>query len=100
MVDRLMAEEMAYKELQLRMADPEVASDATEFQKVAKKAADIEEVVNTYRWGWGLQWILGEACGRVYCARLGEGCTVHAWVRRYVQYAHDQLSHMHGKHGL
>lgn len=50
MVDKLQATEMTFKEMQLRMADPEVAADASEFQRVAKAAADIEDVVSAYRW--------------------------------------------------
>jgi peptide chain release factor 1 len=34
MIDKLTAAERTYKELQLRMSDPEVAANATEFQKV------------------------------------------------------------------
>jgi hypothetical protein len=34
MVDKLKAAEMTFKELQLRMADPEVAASNDEFQKV------------------------------------------------------------------
>eukprot|EP00877_Chromochloris_zofingiensis_P007621 jgi/Chrzof1/3111/Cz12g12120.t1 len=49
MVDKLQAAENTYKEMQLRMADPEVAGNSTEFQKVAKAAADLEETVVTYR---------------------------------------------------
>ena len=49
MVDKLTAAELTFKELQMRMADPEVAANSTEFQKVAKLAADLEETVNTFR---------------------------------------------------
>lgn len=34
MLDKLKAAERTFKELQLRMSDPEVAADAAEFQKV------------------------------------------------------------------
>lgn len=34
MIDKLSAAERTYKELQLRMSDPDVAANATEFQKV------------------------------------------------------------------
>ncbi|EFJ46039.1 hypothetical protein VOLCADRAFT_105686 [Volvox carteri f. nagariensis] len=49
MVEKLSAAEMTFKELQMKMADPEVAANSTEFQKVAKAAADLEETVNAYR---------------------------------------------------
>lgn len=49
MSDKLRAAESTFKELQLRMADPDVASDASEFQKVARAAAELEEQVTAYR---------------------------------------------------
>ncbi|GFR47817.1 hypothetical protein Agub_g9594 [Astrephomene gubernaculifera] len=49
MVEKLRAAESTFKELQMKMADPEVAANAGEFQKVAKAAADLEETVNTFR---------------------------------------------------
>lgn len=49
MVDKLAAAERTYKELQLRMSDPDVASNATEFQKVARAASELEVTVNTYK---------------------------------------------------
>lgn len=49
MVDKLRAAESTFKELQLRMADPEVAANSSEFQKVAKAAADLDQTVSTYR---------------------------------------------------
>lgn len=41
MSDKLKAAEATYKELQLRMADPDVASDAAEFQKVGLSSHDM-----------------------------------------------------------
>lgn len=49
MVAKLSAAEMTFRELQLRMADPDVAANSTEFQKVAKAASDLEDTVNTFR---------------------------------------------------
>ena len=43
------------------MALPEVASDPTEFQKVARAAADLEEAVAAYRQYGQLQQELQEA---------------------------------------
>ncbi|KAJ9513519.1 hypothetical protein QJQ45_006165 [Haematococcus lacustris] len=51
MEDKLKATEITYKELQLRMADPDVAADASEFQKVAKAASDVEDMVLSYSCG-------------------------------------------------
>lgn len=42
MVDKLTASDAMFKEMQMRMGDPDVAADAAEFQKVAKAAADLE----------------------------------------------------------
>lgn len=39
MSDKLRAAESTFKELQLRMADPDVASDASEFQKVGASSS-------------------------------------------------------------
>lgn len=49
MLDKLNAAQSTYKELQMRMADPDVASNPDEFQKVAKAASDLEETYNTYQ---------------------------------------------------
>ncbi len=48
MVDKLRAAEATFKELQMRMADPEVAGNATEFQKVARSAAELEATVEAF----------------------------------------------------
>ncbi|KIZ06722.1 Peptide chain release factor 1 [Monoraphidium neglectum] len=61
MVDKLKAAEMTFKELQLRMADPEVAASNDEFQKVAKAAAELEGTVNAYRAHQEAERQLGEA---------------------------------------
>ena len=61
MTDKLNAAEMTFKELQMRMADPEVAGNSTEFQKVAKAASDLEETVNTFRAYKEAETQLGEA---------------------------------------
>eukprot|EP00878_Enallax_costatus_P023528 GHUV01025028.1.p1 GENE.GHUV01025028.1~~GHUV01025028.1.p1 ORF type:complete len:285 (+),score=106.07 GHUV01025028.1:739-1593(+) len=64
MVDKLDAAESIFKELQLRMADPEVANNATEFQKVARAASELETTVNTYKQHQDVQQQLESA--RVY----------------------------------
>ena len=38
----------SFKEMQLRMGDPEVAGNATEFQRVAKAAADLEGIATAF----------------------------------------------------
>lgn len=48
MIDKLSAAESTFKEMQLRMGDPEVAGNATEFQKVAKAAADLEGIATAF----------------------------------------------------
>ncbi|GAX77554.1 hypothetical protein CEUSTIGMA_g4998.t1 [Chlamydomonas eustigma] len=48
MVDKLTAAESTFREMQLRMSDPDVAGNSTEFQKVAKAAADLEGVATTF----------------------------------------------------
>ncbi|KAF6265581.1 peptide chain release factor [Scenedesmus sp. NREL 46B-D3] len=64
MVDKLRAAEGTFKELQLRMADPDVANNSQEFQKVARAAAELEQTVNAYRQHQDAQQQLEEA--RVY----------------------------------
>jgi len=49
MEEKLKSTEFTFLELQMRMADPEVAGDSREFQRVAKAASDIEDLVNSYR---------------------------------------------------
>lgn len=49
LLDKLKSVEQTFHELTRRMADPDVATDPTEFQKVAKARSSLEEVVNTYQ---------------------------------------------------
>jgi protein subunit release factor A len=48
MIDKLTAAESTFREMQLRMSDPDIAGNSTEFQKVAKAAADLERVAMTF----------------------------------------------------
>ncbi|KAK9842018.1 hypothetical protein WJX81_004389 [Elliptochloris bilobata] len=48
-LDKLKDTEQTYNELSMRMADPEVAASTTDFQRVAKAAADIEPTVAAFR---------------------------------------------------
>ncbi|MGE5659312.1 MAG: peptide chain release factor 1 [Actinomycetota bacterium] len=48
LLDKLSSVEQTFNELTRRMADPDVATDPNEFQKVAKARSSLEEVVNTY----------------------------------------------------
>lgn len=48
-LDKLKSADATYREMQMRMADPDVANNNDEFQKVAKAAADLEPSVNMYR---------------------------------------------------
>ncbi|MBM0741736.1 peptide chain release factor 1 [Phormidium sp. CLA17] len=48
LLDKLQSVEQTFNELTRRLADPDVAKDPTEFQKVAKTRASLEEVVVTY----------------------------------------------------
>jgi len=49
LVDKMRATEETYDELQARMAQPEVAGDAEEFQRVAKAAGELEPAVTLFR---------------------------------------------------
>ncbi|MGL5196601.1 MAG: peptide chain release factor 1 [Chroococcales cyanobacterium] len=48
LLDKLKSVEQTFHELTRRMADPDVARDPNEFQKVARARSSLEEVVNTY----------------------------------------------------
>ncbi|MCU0566470.1 MAG: peptide chain release factor 1 [Oculatellaceae cyanobacterium Prado106] len=48
LLDKLKSVEQTFNELTRRMADPDVAKDPTEFQRVARARASLEETVNTF----------------------------------------------------
>ncbi len=48
LLDKLKSVESTFNELTRKMADPEVATDPEEFQRVAKARSSLEEVVNTF----------------------------------------------------
>jgi peptide chain release factor 1 len=48
LLDKLQSVEQTFNELTRRLADPDVARDPGEFQRVAKTRSSLEEVVNTY----------------------------------------------------
>jgi peptide chain release factor 1 len=48
LLQKLASVEQAFGELTQRMADPDVAKDPDEFQKIAKMRASLEETVQTY----------------------------------------------------
>jgi len=48
LLDKLESVEQTFDEVTRRMADPDVASDPDEFQKIAKLRASLEETVQTY----------------------------------------------------
>ena len=60
LLDKLKSVEQTFNELTRRLADPDVASDPNEFQKVAKSRSSLEEVANTYEvWKTTQQELLG-----------------------------------------
>jgi peptide chain release factor 1 len=48
LLDKLKSVELTFNELNRKLADPDIASDPQEYQKVAKARSSLEEVVNTY----------------------------------------------------
>ena len=48
LLDKLKSVEQTFNELNRRLADPDIATDPQEYQKVAKARSSLEEVVNTY----------------------------------------------------
>lgn len=60
LLDKLQSVEQTFNELTRRLADPDIATDPGEFQRVAKARASLEEVVNTYDiWKQSQQDLLG-----------------------------------------
>lgn len=49
LIEKLKSFEQTFNELTLRLADPDVASNPTELQRIAKERSSIEEVVDTYQ---------------------------------------------------
>jgi peptide chain release factor 1 len=72
LLDKLKSVEQTFHELTRRLADPDVATDPSEFQRVAKARSSLEETVNTFE-NWkkaqadleGSQQILKEAGGDI-----------------------------------
>lgn len=48
MIEKLKTIEEIYNDLTLKMTDPSLATDPKEFQKVAKRRSDLEEIVEVY----------------------------------------------------
>jgi peptide chain release factor 1 len=48
LLDKLKSVEQTFNELTRRLADPDIATDPSEMQRVAKARSSLEEVVNTY----------------------------------------------------
>ena len=48
LLEKLKSVEQTFHELTRRLADPDIATDPTEFQRVAKARSSLEETVNTY----------------------------------------------------
>jgi peptide chain release factor 1 len=48
LLDKLKSVEETFNELTRKMADPDVATQPQEFQRVAKARSSLEEVVNTF----------------------------------------------------
>ncbi|XWS76511.1 hypothetical protein CRYUN_Cryun01aG0182700 [Craigia yunnanensis] len=49
LITKLESAEKTWKELSVRLADPDVVSNHTEYQKLAQSVAELDEVVSTFR---------------------------------------------------
>ncbi|XVF72558.1 hypothetical protein PTKIN_Ptkin12aG0131000 [Pterospermum kingtungense] len=49
LITKLESAEKTWKELSVRLADPDVVSNPTEYQKLAQSVAELDEVVSTFR---------------------------------------------------
>lgn len=61
LLEKLKSVEQTYNELTRRLADPDIAKDPNEYQRVAKSRSSLEEVVNTYETWKAAQQDLGGA---------------------------------------
>jgi peptide chain release factor 1 len=60
LLEKLSSVEQTYHELTRRMADPDVAKDPGEFQRIAKSRSTMEEIVETYEtWKLAQQELIG-----------------------------------------
>lgn len=94
-VDKLRAAEFTYKDLQLRMADPEIAADAAEFQKVAKAAADLEDTVNSYHAYVGTETQLAQS--RAYLKELANDPEMAEFAREEIAELEAKYSELEQK---
>ncbi|KAE8685199.1 Peptide chain release factor 1 [Hibiscus syriacus] len=49
LITKLESEEKTWKELSVRLADPDVVSNPSEYQKLAQSVSELDEVVSTFR---------------------------------------------------
>ncbi|RDX86981.1 Peptide chain release factor APG3, chloroplastic [Mucuna pruriens] len=49
LITKLESAEKTWKELSVKLADPDIVSDPKEYQKVAQSVSELDEVVSTYR---------------------------------------------------
>lgn len=49
LITKLESAEKTWKDLSVKLADPEVVSNPSEYQKLAQSMAELDEVVSTYR---------------------------------------------------
>ncbi|KAK9088541.1 hypothetical protein Scep_027623 [Stephania cephalantha] len=49
LITKLESAEKTWRELSVKLADPDVVSNPSEYQKLAKSMAELDEVVSTYR---------------------------------------------------
>jgi len=49
LIAKLDSAEKAWKEMSVRLADPDIVSDPSEYQKLAQSVAELDQVVTTYR---------------------------------------------------
>jgi peptide chain release factor 1 len=95
MVDKLSAAESTFREMQIRMADPQIASDATEFQKVAKAAADLELTALTFSKHKELEKQLSDA--QSYLKEVQNDPDMTEFAREEVKDLSDELAKLENK---
>lgn len=87
MVDKLVNATQTFKEMQMRMGDPDVASDASEFQRVAKAAADLEGMVNAFAQHQDLEKQINES--RIYLKEVQDD-------HEMAEFAREEIAELEG----
>ena len=95
LIEKLKSFEQTFHELTLRLADPDVASNPDELQRIAKERSSIEEVVNTYQlWKTAQEELTG---ARQVLKEAGEEPEMKEFAAVEVEELQDQLAQLESR---